>query len=264
VWSPAGGGLFTSSPDFLRKVEGAARKHLAFWASGNGAATRGGVLGHPTVIDPRMTPPSIVMVGGHDSGYVNTWPDFPPHVVSDSCNSWAAYSNHMDESAETVGSGTSSATPFAAGGAAQILMQARAILGDEDTGVDGKVAASGGRGKVSGGPLADGRFTLEEWRRLLYSTATERPEGQYEDGPPCDAVDGLVLYSATPVLWTDVPEQYPEYLHIGYGAVDRPALRRASSVLRGRADLPDRTEVDQFFAGIDPVRDAQYEVYTTP
>ena len=98
-----------------------------FWATGNGAATRGGVLGHPTIIDPRMTAPSIVMVGGHDSGYVNTWPDFPPHVVSDSCNCWGAYHQSLDESADTVGSGTSSATPFAAGGAARILQEARAI-----------------------------------------------------------------------------------------------------------------------------------------
>ena len=263
VWTPVEADIFTSNPDFIRTVESAARKHLAFWASGNGVATRGGALGHPTFVDPRMSAPSIVMVGGHDSGYVNTWPDFPPHVVSDSCNCWAAYHNQLDESSETVGSGTSSATPFAAGGAGAILKEARAILGDRSTGVDGKVVASGARGLVRG-PLADGRFTVEEWRRVLYSTATERPEAQHEDGPPCDLVDGTVLYSSTPVAWRDVPEDYPEYLHIGYGAVDRPALRTASAILEGRRSVPDRSDVDAFFDQVDALREAQYELYTTP
>jgi subtilisin family serine protease len=263
VFGPANVAGLNNSPDDVRAYEAAAKKHLAFWASGNGAATRGGVLGHPTTIDPRLTP-SVVMVGGHDSGYINTWPGFPPHVVSDSCNSWAAEHSHLDRSSETEGSGTSSATPYAAGGAARILLEARRILGDRDTGIAKGIAARGRAGLVDEGPLADGKFTLDEWKEVVFKTATARPTGQHEDGPPCDVVDGLVLYSATPVKWEDVPEGYPEYLHIGYGAVDDPALELAFDVIHGRAQLPDRSSTDTFFAVDRQLREAQHQVYRGP
>ena len=60
---------------------------------------------------------------------------------------------------------TSSATPFAAGGAARMLLEARRILGDTGTGVTKGVVASGPKGRVKDGPLADGEFTLEEWKK---------------------------------------------------------------------------------------------------
>lgn len=253
-------GNLVDTPEFTAAVELAAQAHLAFWATGNGALTRLGVLGHPTLIDPRMTP-SIVMVGGHDSGYVNTWPDFPPHVVSDSCNSWAAYADSMDESAEDVGGGTSGATPYAAGGAARILLEARAILGDLSTGVHEGVAASGPAGLVPDGPLADGNFTLAEWKELVFKTATERPVQQHEDGSVCDVVGGLGAYSATPVMWKDVPDDYPEYVHIGYGAVDNASRAVAFSVLQGQGPLPDRMETDAYFAQDAEARQRFYETY---
>ena len=188
LWVPAGNGLgLVNGPEFVATVEDAAKKHLAFWASGNGTLTRFGVVGHPTPLDPRMTP-SIVMVGGHDSGYINLWPDFPPHVVSDSCNSWAAYHDQVEKSADDVGGGTSGATPFAAGGAGKILIAARTILGDNSTGITKNVVARGPAGLAKKGPLKDGKFTLDEWKEVLFKTATARPKRQYEDGSVCDAV----------------------------------------------------------------------------
>ena len=262
AWGPTGqGSLAYNTPGFVRLVESAARKHLSFWATGNGVATRGGVLGHPTLIDPRMTP-SIVMVGGHDSGYLNLWPDFPPHVVADSCNSWAAFHDKIEESEDNVGSGTSAATPYAAGSAAQILIEARRMLGDTDTGVERRIAAHGS--PTAKGPLKDGRFGLDEWKSLLFKTATPRPKGERTDGSVCGAVERLVLYSSTPVRWQDVPEGYPEYLHIGYGATDSVARDLAVDVLTGREPMPDRAETDRYFEVDGLARNALHKVFRGP
>ena len=260
LWAPSGQEetIFYDTPDFVRLVESSARKHLSFWATGNGAGTRLGLLGHPTVLDPRMTP-SIVMAGGHDSGYINLWPDFPPHVVADSCNSWAAYHDKIEESNHDVGGGTSAASPYAAGSAAQILIEARRLLGDEDTGVERGIAAHGA--PTTKGPLADGSLKLEEWKNVLFKTATPRPKGERTDGSVCGAVEGLVLYSSTPVRWQDVPEGYPEYLHIGYGATDSVSRDLAYDVLAGRKPLPDRTETDEFFEKDAIARNALHDVY---
>jgi hypothetical protein len=263
IWDPAVGGLgLWNDPDFVSTVESAAKKHLSFWASGNGTLTRFGAVGHPTIVDPRMTP-SIVMVGGHDSGYINTWPDFPPHVVSDSCNSWAAYQDKIEESADDVGGGTSGAAPFAAGEAAQILIEARRILGDTGTGVTKGSVAQGPKGLVSDGPLTDGRFTLDEWKEVVFKTATPRPKRQHEDGSVCDQpLD--VPYNSLPIKWEDVPEGYPEFLHIGYGAVDAEAISLALKVIGGRESLPDRSTTDQYFELDAIARAALHDVYDGP
>jgi hypothetical protein len=183
--------------------------------------------------------------------------------VSDSCNSWAAFHNELEKSADYVGGGTSGATPFAAGGAARMLIEARRILGDSDTGVEKGVVAQGPKGLVPDGPLADGEFTLEEWKEVLFKTATPRPERQHEDGSVCDSpLDAP--YNTTPVKWTDVPAGYPEFLHIGYGAVDDPAVKLAFDVLAGKEPMPDRTTTDQYFALDAAARAALHDVYDGP
>lgn len=263
VYDPARvGGLLGATPEFIEEVERVSAEQPAFWASGNGAAFRGGALGHPTPVTPHATP-SAIMVGGHDSGYVTAWPGFPPHVVSDACGSWAAHDQTMDESEEDVGSGTSAATPFVAGNAAELLLTARRLLGDADTGQrDSGVMAAGDPTGITDGPLADGELTRAEWQRLLYATATERPEAQFEDGPPCGPL--WAPYNETPVLWSDVPDAFPEYLNIGYGAVDDVATALAGEVLRGETPLPDRSDTDAYFEAHHTLGDATHQVYTTP
>lgn len=262
-WEPTGmSGLVTSNPELVRAVEETAQAHLGFWASGNGAAFRGGVLGHPTVLSPHLTP-SAISVGGMDSGQVNTWPGFPPHVVSDSCDSWAAEHRSTNASDEDVGGGTSAATPFVAGGAARILLAARAILDDTGTGVHDGVVAEGEPGLAASGPLADGVFTLAEWKEVVFKTATPRPERQHEDGAVCDSVLDAP-YQTTPLQWSDVPEDAPAYVFIGYGAVDAPALGLAFEVLRGDQALPDRSAEDAYFAADHDTREMLFDVWGGP
>lgn len=260
AWEPTGAaGSFTSDPELVRAVENASSTHLAFWASGNGAAFRGGVLSHPTLITPHLTP-SAIIVGGHDSGYVITWSGSPPHVVSDACSSWAARASTLDGFGDSVGGGTSAATPYAAAGAVAILIEARRILEDTETGVDDDVVARGPRGLVPTGPLADGIFTLWEWRRVIFLTATARPMRQFEDGPPCELASGA--FAATPLQWKDVPAEYPEFLNIGYGAVDSQSIQLAGDVLSGIAQAPDRSRTDTYFDIDRSLRSSAYQVFS--
>jgi hypothetical protein len=257
LWEPTGqAGLLTANPELVREIERANTRHAAFWASGNGVAFRGGVLGHPTIIAAHFGASGYI-VGGHDSGYMNTWPGFSPHVVADSCDAWGAVRNQVAQSGERVAGGTSGATPFVAGGAGKLLLEARRILGDLGTGFENGVVASGPAGIVPSGPLADGVFTSAELRAVLLKTATARPGTQSEDGPVC----GAGPYMPTPVKWTDVPAQYPEFIQIGYGAVDRVAQTLAVKVLTGEAPLPNRSTTDTYFTVDDTVRRALLPVW---
>ncbi len=250
LWEPTGqAGLLTANPEIVRAIEYANQRHAAFWASGNGAAFRGGVLGHPTVLAAHFGVSGYI-VGGHDSGYMNTWPGFSPHLVADSCSAWAALRNHTSTSGDSVARGTSGATPFVGGGAAKLLLEARRILGDLGTGFENGVVASGQPGLVASGPLADGVFTSAEFRAVLLKTATARPGTQFEDGPTC----GTGQFGPTPIKWTDVPAQYPEFIQIGYGAVDRVAQDLSVKVIRGETALPDRSTTDQYFTVDNAVR----------
>ena len=263
AWEPTGeAGLFTANPQLVRAVETTSVAHLSFWSSGNGALFRWGVAGHPTLAATNLTP-SAIIVGGHDSGYMNTWPVFSAHVVSDSCDAWAAPHDHSYRFGDRISGGTSGAAPFAAGVALEHLRAAREILGSTGTGVGaGGVVARGPAGLVADGPLADGLFTLEEWKRLLFVSASPRPERQREDGPTCGVMGAP--YTETPLKWTDVPAGYPEFVQIGYGAADAPAKQLARRILRGEVPAPDRTLTDAYFAIDHQARSSAYEVFSKP
>jgi hypothetical protein len=258
VYDPTGeGGLFFDDAALARAVEDVSRKHLAFWSSGNGLGGIGGIAGMPTVANAHMTP-SAIRVGGQDSGYVETWPGFTPHVVADACDSWAPVPFTTAAYSATYGGGTSAASPYAAGGAAASLAYARRLAGESRTGVRSGAVVRGRR--VAGGPLADGVLTLAEWRDVALKTATARPQPQPEDGQPCPATDAL--YHPLPVRWAQVPDGAPEFALIGYGALDRTAVALAQQVLAGRAPMPDRAAADAFFAADRQVREAEHTVFT--
>jgi hypothetical protein len=258
AWAPTSTGLAAADPELVRAIEETSQRHLAFYAAGNGVAFRFGVVGHPTLLAPHLGP-SPIIVGGTDSGFVSPWPGSTPTVASDDCNSWATDGPETIKSGDSVGSGTSAATPYVAGGAARVLLEARRILGDTRTGVRAGVVAQGRPGLVRGGPLADGRFTMAEWRDLVLHTATARPMAEHDDGPPCDAASAP--YQATPVKWSDVPAQFPAYLLIGYGAVDTPAKALAFKVLQGKAPMPSRPDEDRYRGVDQQLRAAFYQAY---
>ena len=108
------------------------------------------------------------------------------------------------------------------------------------------------------GPLADGKFTLAEWKTVVFKTASPRPKAQHEDGPPCETGQ----YGPTPVKWTDVPDDYPEYVNIGYGAIDDRSSALATKVLTGQAPLPDRSDTDAYFEKDRQVRETTYPVFS--
>ena len=247
-------GILSGSSQLARTVEAAARKQLAFFASGNGAANLDAPPPRPTVGYAQVTP-SALIVGGEDSGHALTWPNIPVHLAQDACDNWAASATSTTESAATIGGGTSSATPYVAGSAVRELIEARRLLGDHRTGIRGGVAADGRH--ASRGPLADGVLTLAEWRRVLLTTATTRPVAQPSDGPVCGTT------SSVGPQWSALPAAFPEYLLIGYGVVDGPARALAAKVLAGEAAMPDRTDTDRFFSAYDAGVGAAYTGYST-
>ncbi|MDQ1699752.1 MAG: hypothetical protein QOG34_1615 [Frankiaceae bacterium] len=260
-WAPASSGMVMDDPALTRAIEETARTQLAFWAAGNGAAFRGGVLGHPTLLAPHLGPAPII-VGGYDSGYVATWPGSMPNVASDACSSWATEGPTTTGSGPTIGSGTSAATPYVAGGAARIILEARRILGDSHTGYRGDVLASGRAGVVKSGPLADGKLTKAELKDVLFRTATARPVAERNDGAVCDTTQAP--YNSTPVKWSDVPAAVQQYPLIGYGGVDTPARELAFRVLRGTAALPARAQEDALYAADQAARTQAYPVWSKP
>jgi hypothetical protein len=256
AYDPTGeGGLFFEGKALTRAAEDTARRHLAFWSAGNGVAHAFGVVGWPTTATAHFGP-SVIRVGGQDSGYVTAWSGLTPHVVADACDNWAAEAG-TGRSGPRVGGGTSSAAPYVAGGAIAALRYARQLTGDVRTGVRDGVVARGRR--TPGGPLSDGVLTLAEWRDVALKTASTRPAAQPDDGPACPATDPL--FAPLPVRWADVPAGVPEYALVGYGAVDEAAVARARAVLDGRAALPDRSGADTFFAADGLARETLHQAY---
>lgn len=275
AWAPSGrvsaiGAYLVADPPLVREIEAAAARQPSFWAAGNGALGRFGGVGHPSELAPHLTP-SVIRVGGHDTGRITPWPGWSPHVVSDACDSWAAEHATLDESTPATGGGTSGATPFAAGLAGELVLEARRLLGDARTGVRDGVLAEGDLPPPSAGPLADGNLTVAELREALLATADPRPKATEEDGAICEVAlpraDGggvevpLGAYVTAPVAWAAVPADAPAWTFVGYGAVTRATADAAKAILRGEAPLPERAE-DAWFEQDDKVRRATYEVWS--
>jgi hypothetical protein len=247
-------GILSGNSDLARTVETAAREQLTFFASGNGVANQNAPPPRTTVGYAHVTP-SVIVVGGEDSGRVLTWPNIPVHLAQDACDNYAASSTSTTQSTPTTGSGTSSATPYVAASAVRELMVARKLLGDAGTGSHRGGLATGRAGVVRQGPLADGKLTMAEWRRVLFATATARPVAEASDGPACTE-------SAGP-SWSALPASFPEYVAIGYGVVDTPARALAAKVLAGTAPMPDRSATDRFFTAYATGTQTAYTVFTT-
>src|SRR5205807_4952941 len=158
-----------------------ARRQMVVVASGNGLETQG-FAPQPTETDS-LGAPGVVLVGGHDNGHVTAWSGAPAQVVADDYGGYSAIRDSLAPMRpDPVACCTSAAAPYAAGGAAAILLEARRILGDTRTGVHNGVVARGPAHLVPSGPLADGIFTLQEWRTVVLHTAESRPLPGRDDG----------------------------------------------------------------------------------
>lgn len=244
--------------------ESAAREMLTMAATGNGTAFITGFAPTPTYL-LSTAPPGVVLVGGHDNGKATMWAGAPPHVVADA---YAGQTAIVDSSGgmkpHPIACCTSAASPYAAGGAAAIVAEARKILGSAaGAGGNGLVACGHARG-IRKGPLADGLFTLEELKNVLFHTAQPRPVEGRDDGlvhwggeprvpdyPQYGPGANPFCIGCTtmPIPWAAIPGEASAYQFIGYGGINEHSVALAKKVLRGKAPMPKR-----------PNEDAQYEL----
>ena len=242
----------------------ASKRMLTLAASGNGTAYLAGGAPTPTYL-LSTAPPGVVLVGGHDNGKVTAWAGAPPHVVADAYAGMTALAMSKEAMRpDPIACCTSAASPYAAGGAAAIVAEARAILRDTTPGTKDGLVACGRKGTVTRGPLADGVFTLEELKDVYFHTAEPHPsEGAHdgdihwmgsprapdhvEYGPGANPF--CVGCTTLPVSWTTLPQQADTYQFTGYGGINGSSVDLAKDVLAGRTDLPERAAAD-----------AQYEI----
>lgn len=258
-----------SGGSFARDLEDAAKKHLVYFASGNGAAFALGWTTWPSQMGPTLVPGAL-WVGAHDNGKIAHWSGSPAHLVADGFKGLTAGNRSVKGLERSpFACCTSAASPYAASEGAAIILQARRLLGDGRIGFRGGVAARGRARGIKSGPLADGRLTLGELQMLVKHTAQARPQAGKHDGdahwasgPSAPALvpfgPGDNAYCegcwTLPVEWSAIPEDAPAYPLIGYGGANEFSLRTAFDVLRGQA-APDRSEVDEFFASEAALRE---------
>lgn len=256
-WSPAV--VFQQAdaaqePGLADAFEAAATRHAVFGSAGNGVAGKLGVLGHPAFTRSTSGPRGVVAVGGHDNGEVILWSGSWPHVVADACSNWAAVGGSLDEYSPTEGGGTSSASPYAVGEAARLVLEARRILSAWN-GTQDAVFVTGGTPvhDLGEGPLADGDLTYDELKSVMFKTAIARPAQTEHDGESCGMTGAP--YNTYPVAWSSIPSDVPTYALIGYGQISVDSLAAALEVLHGRAPLPERPVEDEWHARAETLRE---------
>lgn len=273
IQSNSWGSLVPNDQSIRIAFHEASKSQLVFAASGNGLALGHGFGPQPTY-GSSTAPPGVIVVGAHDNGKVAAWSSAPAHIVADGYGGPTGFHNSNDPARPApISCCTSAAAPYAAGGAAAILRQARSLLGDTGVGLRDDAIAIGAGSFPMTSPLHDGKLTLTELRDLLQKTAEARPQRGTHDGllhftggpaapqnpqhgpgenPFCEGCWTL------PVEWTEVPSDAPSHLSIGYGAINERSVALAHAVLAGDASMPDRTEEDAFFAQDEAIRSALY------
>lgn len=215
----------------------AREKQLVMVAAANGHGNTG-TLGYPSQCQDNSGIAGVVTVGGTENAGYARWANWFPAISGDGCANPAIDEQTVNQTANT-GGGTSSATPFAAGGAAKVVLEARRILRDPRVGVrDGVLAeAHDGADLPARGPLADGTFTLDELKDVLFHTAISPPREDPSDGDVCQAQ--VPTGPETP--------QLALFPLIGYGEVNGDSVAHAVDVLLGLADPLERPEEDQLY-----------------
>jgi hypothetical protein len=251
----------------------ASKKMLVLAASGNGAAFSQGAAPTPTQL-LSTAPAGVVIVGGHDNGKMTAWSGAPPHVVADAYAGMTAIHDSTEPMRpDPIACCTSAASPYAAGGAVAIVQRARGLLHDHSTGIHGGVVASGRAGAVKSGPLADGKFTLEELKDVFLHTAEARPSEGADDGEIHWAGDPrapdytefgpganpfCIGCTTMPIEWAAIPKDATAYQLIGYGGINETSVQLAEGVLLGHSKLPERPAEDQQYQLDQQLRESYY------
>lgn len=237
------GGFLASSNDPGRLA--AEKGKTVLFASGNGAE---GAFTAPTITysSNYVGPAWNVRVGGHTScnpssnnnGNLCEAPIYPagkPVDISGPAGGWipAAAYDHLAGPQDF--SGTSAATPIAAGYFASTLLTLRKAMGDTMTGQPATrakaVVAQGSA--ITGTPFAsvavDGIVTREELWSVVYSSAAQPVNSTYYPGVP-------------------VKEQPADYAIFGWGFANSRARDLATKVALGTAAAPDKPDERRLWA----------------
>jgi hypothetical protein len=252
----------------------AADEMVTVAASGNGLAYTLGLAPTPTFA-LATAPDGVILAGAHDNGYLAPWSGSPPHVVADGFRPLAAVFDTMDAvEPHAYSCCTSASAPYAAGGVASLITEARALLGDRSVGIHNGTVAEGQAPGIEAGPLADGELTREELREVFLTTAQARPTATFHDGEthwaarpaddePADPTDpGENAYCpgcwSSPVRYSEIPGDVPTYAYTGYGAINAVSDQQATAILLGAGELPDRAEADRYYEADQTARETYY------
>lgn len=213
-------------------------RQLVHVAAGNGHGNTGITPGYPSQCQDNSGVAGVVTVGASDNDGYAFWGNWFPAIAGDGCANPAIDEATID-GIENTGGGTSSATPFSAGGAAKIILEARRILRDPNVGVRDGVVAQAHEGAVlpATGPLSDGTFTLDELKSVMFHTAISPPTADPSDGDACE--------TRVP-LGPETPET-AAFPFLGYGEVNHDSVAHAIEVLQGLAEEPARPQEDQLY-----------------
>ncbi|MCA1814596.1 MAG: S8/S53 family peptidase [Halobacteriales archaeon] len=255
----------------------AADRMPTYAASGNGAAYIAGFAPTPTYALSTAAP-GVILVGGHDNGQVALWSGAPPTVVADAFGGFAAgYRSTTQVQPDPVSCCTSAASPYAAGGGAQLILEARRILGDTGPHFHDGVLARGAA--TARGPLSDGVLTMDEFKQVAFHSAQPQSMAGPDDGllsftgdPTQPAPKGLLLAyglgenpfcqgcAALPVPWSAIPPTGATFAQAGYGAINPASVALGTAVLRGDAALPARDVEDAQYGLDQQVRQAEFQL----
>lgn len=253
--------------DVMKRFNAAAHKKPLFASSGNGLGNTG-AAGFPAWMRGPSGVPDLISVGANDNGKMSVWHNQHSYIVGDGCQNPSATDNSADRIANT-GGGTSSATPFSAGSGAALLLEARRLLGDNHTGArtsptaipsfnswksgndgDAKIVLAMGDPtlhQITDGPLADGVFTLQEFKDVIYHTAIPGGSEDPSDGNACTGTGGAFV--PTENVPRDLLAQFE-----GYGEVNGKSAGAAVQVIRGDAKLPQRPGDDAWYERFYAIR----------
>lgn len=229
-----------------------------FASTGNGIGNAG-TVGYPSWSRGSSGVPDVLSVGANNNDEMSHWHNQDGYISADGCANPAA-DPASTEDVTNSGGGTSSATPFSAGGGAKLLLEARRILNDDHIGArvgdpaptadgwssgraedDAIILAQGEAGLVADGPLADGIFTLTELKQTMYLTALAVPTDDESDGDKCNPLAGGFPGGE------NLPAAARFPIH-GYGEINHASIEAAIAVLKGDAPMPARPDDDAAYA----------------